>query len=199
MSKELKKRVANVTEDQLKVYEHTKELVLQAFHSCMVRDIVKENRYKRAAEKRSYNAINSFSHVALENYALLQLWKLFDEKNSVFNVRYAVEHMPHPALKSWFTKEIGLIKNDIEYVCAWRHNFVGHRSEIVHFAPEEFQKAFSGVTDSEPRVKEFLLNLLCKMKLEMQGIPMEKTMVELCLELQGYATFLQDEKVKALK
>ncbi len=194
----IKRRVASTISDQNKIYKQVYDLVMQAFHVCMVRDVVKDYRYKRASKHKEYNAINSFSHVALENYAILQLWKLFD-KGSALNVHSVVDNMPHPELKKWFKVEIGKIKSDIDYISAWRGNFVGHRSEIALFAPEEFEEKFKDIRNSEPRIKEFLLNLLCRMKFEMHRIETHKTMEELSVGLKGFAELLQRDKDKVLK
>jgi hypothetical protein len=199
VKKIIEERVESITGDQLTVYNQAHELVMQAFHACMVRDVIKEYRYQRAEKVRSYNAINTLSHVALENYALLQLWKLFDQKNSVFHVWYAVQHLPHKNLQVWLDEQIKLIEKDINNLSAWRHGFVGHRSEIAHFAPEEFEEKFKDTRGGEDRIKSFLLFLLCQMKFEIYRIEIHKTMEGLSLELRGYAEFLQKEKNEVLK
>jgi len=199
VKKLIKNKIEEITKNQVEIYRQTHELIMPAFHACMARDVIKDYRYQRESKTRSYNIINSFSHVALENYALLQLWKLFDKENSDVHVYWAMEHMPHQSLKDWFDIEINKIKQDINYLSAWRHNFVGHRTEIAHFAPEEFEKKFKGFRGSEDRIKSFLLFFLCRMKFEMQQIEVHKTMEELSLQLKGFAEFLHKEKEDVLK
>lgn len=198
VKKLVKDRVRATINDQTRLYKQLYDLIMQAFHACMARDVVKDYRYKRASKTESYNTINSFSHVALENYALLQLWKLFDKKSSL-NVASVVEYFPHEALKNWFNRKIKKLEKDINYISAWRGNFIGHRSEIAQFAPEQFEKKFEGFRGSEERIKSFLLNLLCQIKFEMHRIETRKTMEELTLSLKGFAEFLQEDKDKVLK
>jgi len=188
-----------IIRDQTKLYSEFKDLVMQVFQSCMVRDVVKEYRYKRAQKTRSYNAITTFSHVALENYTISQLWKLFDKKNSVLDIYFVVKIMPYEALKDWFKTQYKKVEDDVKNLSGWRHNLVGHRSGIGYFTPEEFEKKFKNLYKSEQEIKSFLLFFLCQMKFEMQRIEIHKTMEELSSELKGYATFLQKEKSKVFK
>ncbi|MBU2579633.1 hypothetical protein KKF19_01575 [Patescibacteria group bacterium] len=198
-NKNLKNKIDLITNNPVRIYKEAHELIMQAFHSSMIRDKMRDYRYKRASKRKEYNAITSFSHVALENYAILQLWKLFDKNNSVFNVWYIVKNIPNKDLKSWFNVEIKKIQEDIDYISAWRHNFVGHRSEIGYFSPEEFEEKFKNIKGSESRLKQFLLFFLCQIKFEMQRIPIHQTKEELAKQLKGYAVFINKEKVKVLK
>ena len=157
----------SVQSDQVSLYTQTEELVLQALYSCIVRDVMKEYQYQRAEAFRKYNVVATFSHVALANYALQQLWKLFDQENSTMHVWYVVKHMPYLDLKTWFDLRIKELEPDIKYLSAWRHNAVGHRSAIGHFAPREFEKKFEGEQVNEERIRLFLLDFLCEMRFQM--------------------------------
>ena len=195
----LKNKVNLITGNQVGIYNEAYKLIMQAFHTSMIRDKMRDYRYKRASKRKEYNAITAFSHVALENYAILQLWKLFDKKHSVFNVWYIVKNIPNKDLKNWFNVEIKEVQKDINNVSVWRHNFIGHRSEIGHFSPREFEEKFGDIKGSERRLKPFLLLLLCQIKLEIWRIPVHRTMEELCKELSNYADFIHKEKTKVLK
>ena len=188
-----------IIKDQEKLYSEFKGLVMQTFYSCMARDVVKEYRYKRASKTKSYNAINTFSHVALENYTISQLWKLFDKKNSVLDVYFVIKKMPYPSLKEWFKIELNKVEDDVKNLSIWRHNLVGHRSGLGYFTPEEFEEKFTNISESEVKIKGFLLSILCQIKFEMQRIEIHKTMEELTGELKSYASFLDVEKDKVLK
>lgn len=199
LKKAIKDRSETITNNQLKVYKKIYKLIMQSFHASMVRDVMRDYRYLKATKTKSYNAINSFSHVALENYVILQLWKLFDKKNSVFHVWDVVNYISHKSLKSWFNIEIKKIDKDIRCFSAWRGSFTSHRSKIGYFAPKEFEKKFKDLRKSEQNLRSFLLLFLCKIKFEMQQIEIHKTMKKLYLELQEYSKFLQSEKSKVLK
>ena len=199
VKKIIEEKVAKVVNDQTKVYDQTHELIIQVFSACMVRDVVREYRFQREYKTKSYNIINSFSHTALENYAIIQLWKLFDEKNSVLNAKHVVECLPHPDIKLWFNAEYAKIKTDVDRLSAWRGGLVAHRSEIGHFAPEEFEKKFKDLRGSEDGIKSFLLHFLCEIKFEMQQTERHKTMEQLSVELRKFAGFLNREKEKVLK
>lgn len=193
---------ATIINDQVGLFAQAKDLVMQAFYACIVRDVMKEYRYRRAEKLQKYNTVATFSHVALENLALLQLWKLFDEKNSAFHVWYIVERLPHPALKAWFDEQIAVLQPDIDYLSAWRHNFVGHRSAIGHFSPVEFEKKMNNALDSEnceERIKDFLLNFLCRIKFEVKRLPIEQNKEALLLALKDYRSFVENDRDEILQ
>ena len=141
----------------------------------------------------------TFSHVALENYAIQQLWKLFDKKNSVFDVWHLVEHMPHSNLKTWFQVEIKSIDQSLKNLEAWRHNMVSHRSDIGHMDPDEFEQKFPDRFKHEERIREFLLDLICQMKFEMQRTSTQKTREKFIQGLDSYKRFVLKEKKKVMK
>lgn len=184
--------------NQMNIYSEAFELIHQALYACIVRGVIKEDRYRRAEARKEYNVIMSMSHVALENYAIQQLWKLFDKKNSVFNVWHIVENMPHPDLKTWFQGEIEKLKDDIVHLSVCRHNMVGHRSAIYHLTPQEFDKKFSNWFEREERLKTFLIDLLCQMKFEMQRVQTQKTKDELVTDLKNYKRYIISVKEKVL-
>lgn len=169
-------REMSIRGDQIALYSQTEELVLQAMYACIVRDVMREYRYRRAETLRKYNVVATFSHVALANYALQQLWKLFDRKNSTLHVWYIVKHMPHPDLKVWFNWRIQELEPDIKYLSTWRGNAVAHRSAIGLFAPKEFEKKFEGQRGSEERIRQFLLDFLCEMRFQMYRTSGEEQM-----------------------
>jgi len=189
----------SIIQDQVGLYNQAQELILKAIHVCIIRDVMKEYRFGRAEKFREYNVVTTFSHVALENLAIQQLWKLFDKKKSVFHVWYVVKYMPHPKLKYWFKEQIKIIKPDIEYLSAWRNNFVAHWSKIAHFTPAEFEKKFEKVRGSEKRIKKFLLNLLCQMKFEMHRNSKEEQMKVFLDGLEDYRSFVENARDEILQ
>lgn len=193
----LLEREKEITQDPVGFHSQFKDLVLKAFQACIVRDVIGRYRYGRAEKLQEYNVITTFSHVALENYALLQLCKLFDEK-SVYNVWYVPKCVPYPELKKWFDEQIRIIEPDISYLSAWRGNFVGHRSAAGHFAPRQLEEKFNVNQDSEKRVKEFLLNLLCRINFEIYRCPVEETKEVLLAVLYDYKRFVLEDKEKVL-
>ena len=99
--KDRQDKIGRVLADQVKVYSEIHEIIMQAFRVGMVRDSIRDFRYLRASKMKEYNEVMSQSHVALENHAISQIWKLFDKTNSVFNVWYVVKNMPHKELFTW--------------------------------------------------------------------------------------------------
>jgi len=189
----------SVQDDQTSLYSQFEDLVLQALYSCIVRDAVKEYRYQRAEALQKYNAIATFSHVALENYALLQLWKLFDRQSSTMHVWYVAKHMPHPELTTWFDARVNDLKSDIKYLSAWRHNFVGHRSAVGHFAPNEFDHIFKNERGNEERVRQFLLDFLCEMKFHMYRTSREEQSLIFKEILIGYRRFAEGDRDEVMQ
>lgn len=189
----------SIKSDQISLYSQFENLVLQALYSCIVRDVMKEYRHRRAETLREYNTIATFSHVALENYALLQLWKLFDKENSTMHVWYVMEHIPHPDLKTWFDVRIKKLRSDIKYLSAWRGNFVGHRSAIGHFAPREFNKIFENEQDNEERVRQFLLDFLCEMRFQIHRTSREEQMQIFREVLIDYRRLVESNRDEMLK
>lgn len=191
-------REKSVQSDQVSLCSQFEDLVFQALNTCIARNIMKEYRYRRAETLRKYNTVATFSHVALENYALLQLWKLFDKENSTMHVWYAVEHLPHPDLRTWFDARIQELEPDIKYLSAWRHNAVGHRSAIGHFAPRELDKKFEGEQDNEERVRQFLLDFLCEMRFQIYRTPREEQMRIFREVLASYRRLVENDRDEIL-
>lgn len=189
----------SVKSDQVSLYAQFEELALQALYACIVRDVMKEYRHRRAETLRKHGTIATFSHVALENYALLQLWKLFDKENSTMHVWYVVEHMPHSGLRVWFDVRINELEPDIKYLSAWRHNAVGHRSSIGHFAPHEFEKRFENEQDNEVRVRKFFLDFLCEMRFQMYRTSREEQMRIFQEILISYRRLVEGDRDEMLK
>lgn len=189
----------SVKSDQVSLCSQFENLALQALYSCIVRDVTKEYRYLRAEAVRKYNVIATFSHVALANYALQQLWKFFDRKNSTLHVWDMIKHMPHPNLKIWFDQRIQELEPDIKYLSAWRQNFVGHRSAIGHFAPQEFEKKFEGQQDNEERIKQFLLDFLCEMRFQIHKTSREEQMWIFKEILTDYRRLVESDRDEILK
>ncbi len=173
-------------EDQPKLYSRFSELVEQALHARIIADAMWKFRHERGFRTGFNNSIVSFCHVALENFAAQQLWKLFDEAHSVLNVYYVVEHMRYLSLATWFKENLAKIKQDVDLISEWRHGIVGHRGKVGYFVPNEYEKKFDDARSSEKRMQDFLLAFLCQIKLEMQRVPVEKTLEELQLRLSSF-------------
>lgn len=174
-----------IIKDPLKVYEEIHKLIIQAFYVEFVRQKTKERRYKlRVAKNR--NSIDFFSHVALENYSIIQLWKLFDHK-SIFNTREVIKYVPYTDLKSWFDEEIKSIAGDIKNLDIWRHNFVGHRLEFGYFAPEVFERRFKNINEIiNQKIQPFLIMFLFKLRSEVKNITFQTSISEIMKELSEF-------------
>lgn len=188
-----KQRKERITQDQLRVYEDILSLVEQALHARIISDVVWKYRWERVARTGFGNSIISFSHIALENFSIQQLWKLFDTKNSVFHVWYVADCLSRPALSEWLEKNIQTIQKDINLISEWRHVMVGHRAEVGYFAPEEYQKKFTDARSSEKRMQGLLLNFLCQIKFETQRIPITQTMEGLQFGLASFEAHIKKE------
>jgi hypothetical protein len=194
--KRFKKQIEN---NQGKLYMQVYDLVHQALHTCVARDIVREFRYDEERKHQTYNSFLIITHIALENYALQQLWKLFDKKNSVFHIWHIVKKMPYPNLQTWLENEINKISEDIENLVAWRNNMVSHRSEIGCLDPQKFEDQFSNRMYHESNIIDFLIRFLAQLKFEMYRISPEKTINKITLELEGYREFIHRDKNKIMK
>jgi len=193
------KKTKIIKEDQGKIYLQAFDLVHQALHTCIIRDVVKEYRYQREEAMKKYNSVIIVSHVALENHSIQQLWKLFDKKNSVFNLWHVIESMPHKTLNTWLIDKIDYIKEDLENLEAWRHNIVSHRSGMGYFKPKEFEKRFPDRAKHEENIKNFLFDFLSKIKLEMQGISVKETKAKLIKGLKSHERFAIEELKQVFK
>lgn len=195
----VKHRKEGILQDQMGVYGGLLALVEEALHARIISDAVWKYRWERVARAGVGNSIVSFSQVALENFTIQQLWKLFDQKNSVFNIWYIAEHLPHPALLKWLESNIKKIQNDIGLISEWRHVMVGHRAEAGYFAPDEYQKKFTDARSSEKRMQDFLLDFLCQIKFETQRIPIEQTMEGLRFGLMGFESHIKNGMAEIFK
>ncbi len=190
--------IETIKQDQYKIYLQALDLICQALHVCIVRDVIREDRYRREEALQQYNIVVTISHVSLENYAIQQLWKLFDKKSSVFNLWNIVENIPHTDLKIWFDNEIKKIEDDITNLNAWRHNVISHRSEIGHSAFEEFQMKFPNRFKYEEKIKDFLLNFLSQAKFYIDRTLSTETKGELTKSLENYKQLVIRDKKKVL-
>lgn len=179
------RRKNDIMQDQMRVYSDLLALVEQALHARIIADALWKYRWDRVARTGVGNSVVSFSQVALENFAVLQLWKLFDSQ-SVFNVWYVAEYLPHPALSKWLENNFARVKSDVKLIEEWRGSAVAHRGAVVHYASDEYEKKFTEGRISEKRLHDFLLEFLCQIKFEMQRVPIEQTMEEFRLGLEGF-------------
>jgi hypothetical protein len=189
----------NIMQDQLRVYSKLFSLVEQALHARIVSDAMWRYRWERVGRTRAGNSVISFSQVALENFAVQQLWKMFDRKNSVFHVWYVAECLPHPSLLKWVDDNVARIQKDVKLINEWRHVVVAHRGEVSHYASGEYDKKFTEGRASEKRMQDFLLDFLCQIKFEMQGIPVKKTMEGLKGGLTGFGEFIRNQMTETFK
>jgi len=175
---------SNIMQDQMRVYSDLLSLVEDVLHARIVTDAMWKFKHKRGAKTGFHNPVITFSHVALENFTVQQLCKLFDRKNSVFHVWDVAECLPHPALSAWLEENHKKVMGDEKLIQEWWGTAIKHRGAVAHFASDEYQKKFTEGRTSEKRLHDFLLEFLCQIKFEMQRIPIEKTMEEFRLRLK---------------
>lgn len=194
-----KQRKENIVQDQLRVYSELFSLVEQALHARIVSDAMWRYRRELRGRTMAGNSVIAFSQVALENFTVQQLWKLFDRKNSVFHVWYVAECLPHPLLLRWVDDNVAKIENDVKLINEWRHVVVAHRGEVSHYAPDEYDKKFTEGRTSEKRMQDFLLDFLCQIKFQVQGISVTKTREELKGGLAGFENFIKNQMTETFK
>lgn len=187
----------NLINDRELCYLKLRELVEEILRARIIADAIWKHKLERAVQTGFHNPIISFSQVALENFTVQQLWKLFDRK-SVFNVWYVAEHLS-PTLVMWLKKDMALIENDRKLIEEWRHIVIGHRSLVGYFAPDEHQKKFINARTSEKRLQNFLLDFLCQIKFETQQISLQQTMEELNFRLTSFEDHIKSEMPKVFK
>lgn len=197
----IKKRKDDILRNPETVYYKLLELVEQAIHARIVTDAIWKYRWEQIARTGIFNTIVTFSHVALENFTVLQLWKLFDQKNSVFHVWDAAKYLNKPTLTAWLNNKITekQIQEDIKIIDEWRHVAIGHRSEVGYYAPDEHQKKFITGRSSEKRLQDFLLDFLCQIRLETQKVSINQTMEGLRIGIMRFEAHIKNEMKKIFK
>ncbi|MBI2610081.1 hypothetical protein HYW53_02805 [Candidatus Giovannonibacteria bacterium] len=199
IKEEVKQRKNEIFRDQEKLYSRFSELVEQVIHARIIADAMWKFRHDRGIKTGFGNSVISFSHVALENFVVLQLFKLFDRKYSVFNVWDVAQNLTHPNLLIWLEEKFVTIKKDFDLISEWRHVIVGHRGETGYFVSEEFEKKFTEARISEKRLRDFLLEFLCQIKFEMQRIKTRKTMEGFNFRIDSFGSYIKKEMAETFK
>ena len=157
--------------DLNKILNEYKDLVIQIFQIGYIREITKDYRYKRAEKFQSYNAFNTTTHVALENFYLLLLWKMFDETNSKLTVYDIKTETKDRNFIKWFNEKIKEIKKEnkededkeVDILRRWRNKVIGHRDISVHFNHKLIESEFPLNDEKVEKLKFFLLEFLCQL------------------------------------
>lgn len=159
------KKVKNLKDldDLNKILSEYKDLIIQVFQIGYIREIVKDYRYKRAEKFQSYNVFNRTTHVALENFYILLLWKLFDKKRSKMSVYGICDAIADPNFKKFFNNEIHKIKKMVDILGSWRNRIICHRDITVHFSPKLIENNFPLIDEDVEKLKKFLLEFLCQL------------------------------------
>ena len=90
------KRKEDLVKDPLRLYDKIFELVEQSLHARIVADLVYKYRWERVSRVGRGNSLISFSAVALENFAIQQIWKRYKistyafPKNKQYTTSYRV-------------------------------------------------------------------------------------------------------------
>lgn len=195
----IKKRKDDILRDPEKVYYKFLELVEQARNARIISDAVWKYHMEQIRRIGEIKDVINYSRLALENFAVLQLWKLFDEKNSVMNIWDVAECLNKPVLTAWLKVNIKKIKDDINLISEWRGDAVGHRGEAGYYAPDIREIKFTTARVSEKRLHDFLLKFLCQIRFEMQQIPVERTREELKFSLVGFEAHIKKEMAEIFK
>ena len=125
-----------------KIFDEYKKLVIHVFQVDYICKFARNYRYKIAEKSKSYNIFNEITHVALENFYLLLLWKLFDQKRSKMSVYGIYDTIPDKQFKKFFSAEIEKVADEIEALDKWRNRVVCHRDITVHFDHKSFESKF---------------------------------------------------------
>lgn len=177
------------------IYEEIKELIIHNFCIGYIQQTV--------GEIETYNTLLNFSYEALENYSIIQIWKLFDHK-SVGNLQDIVNQVSNPEFSEWFDNQIRLIENDVKNLNIWRHNFVGHQLQSKNKVGA-FQKRFGDVFEIiNNKIKPFLFLFLYQTKLVITNTLCDEKkqteyLGELSEELQTLAISFNRDKDSLLK
>ena|SRR3989344_3719189 len=171
-----------------KICEEMHKLFTQALCAEMVRQN-EEGTLQEAIKKQ--DNVKLFSYTALQNYTILQFWKLFDPK-SIFNVNEVIKLMDKQKLTYWFDEKINLIKGDIKNLEIWRHNLVGHRSEFGYLYPEKFEEKFKDVNDTiKNNIIPFFVGFLHEMMPKIENVPLMQIVEKLRKEHTEFLKSLQ--------
>lgn len=201
IKKIIEKRKEDIKYEPETVYYKLLELVEQAIHARIIADEIWKYYWNQVSLTGEQNLVVRFSQVALDNFTVLQLWKLFDRKRSVFHVWEVAENLGKPALTAWLNKKIAekQLQEDIKIIDEWRHNAIGHRSEAGYYAPDEHQKKFTEGRTSEKRLQDFLLEFLGRIRQELRQIPAAETTEGLRMGIAGFEHYVKNDMKKVFK
>ncbi|MBU4360391.1 hypothetical protein KKA66_00850 [Patescibacteria group bacterium] len=195
------KKVKNLKDldDLNKILSEYKNLIIQVFQIGYIREIVKDYRHKRAEKFQSYNVFNTTTHVGLENFYILLLWKLFDEKKSRMSVYGICDTIEDPRFKNFFNDEIEKIKEEIDILNNWRSRVICHRDITVHFNPKLLENNFPLNDERVEKLKNFLLEFLCQLDFSLHRYKIEDLRDNYQNVLNDLKKFCYDETEKILK
>jgi hypothetical protein len=139
------------------LFNQYKNLVIDVFKVGYTFEFIKKYRNKRN------NVFSEITHVALENFYLLLLWKLFDKKRSKMSVYGICDKIQNQEFEKFFNTEIKKIKDEIKAISEWRNRVICHRDITVHFDPKSFEDKFKTRNKEQDikKIKTFLFKFLC--------------------------------------
>lgn len=91
----------NINKDPREVYFRFFNLVEQAINARIIADLFWKYHTELIYHSGEIKNITNYSRVALENFAVLEIWKLFDKKNSVFHIWDVAKYLNDSNLNNW--------------------------------------------------------------------------------------------------
>src|SRR3989344_120582 len=138
------------------IFNQYKKLVIDVFKVNYTLEFVKKYRHRRN------NTFCEVTHVALENFYLLLLWKLFDKKRSKMSVYDVIQNQE---FKNFFDSEIKKIEDEKKALNDWRNRVVCHYDITVHFDFKHFESKFKTRDRKKDmkKIESFLFKFLCQL------------------------------------
>ena len=183
-------RIKNLKQVDLnKILNEYKDLAIQVLQIGYIRNFVKEYRYKRAEKLKGYNIFNTTIHVAMENFYLLLLWKLFDKKRSKLTIYDISDRIQCSKFKQFFNKEIQEIEKEINTLSQWRNRIICHRDISVHFNSNQLEDEFPLDNEEIDKLTNFLFEFWCQLDFSLHRIPIDKLKIQYKKELESLKKF----------
>lgn len=173
IKKKLKEAKDNFKQNPREVYFKFFSLVEQARNARVVADAVWRCHMQLIYHTGEIKNVTNYSRVALENFAVSELWKLYDKKNSVFHIWDVAGYLNNPILSKWLDINFKKIQSDVDLISEWRHDAIGHRGEAGYYTPNLRQPKFSTARVSEQKLRDFLVDFLCQIDRELWGTDIE--------------------------
>lgn len=168
IKKVIEKSRNNFKQNPQAVYFKFWALVEQARNARIISDAIWKYHGQLIYHKGEINNVTNYSRVALENFAVSELWKLFDKK-SAFNIWEVTELLNKPSLSTWLETNFKKVESDKELVHEWRGDAIGHRGKAGFYAQEMRVVKFKNGRVSEQRLRNFLVDFLSHIFQELFG------------------------------